>query len=308
MNMDLFSPVEAYFIKKQGIENQTSRIPYVLVDNFPQLGLITALRFLEWAHKNPQGVISLPTGKTPEYFIRWTQYLLKNWDNKKTQKILKEYHLEFSSKPDLSGLHFVQIDEFYPIDPRQKNSFFNYVNKFYIDGFGLDPANAMLINAEEIPLYDNKSFKEIFPEMKVDLTLRYREAKTQQERCQKQSIFMIDEWCARYEEKIREKGGIGFFLGGIGPDGHIAFNIKGSDHFSTTRLMETNFETQAVAAGDLGGIDVSKNRLVITIGLQTITYNPDAVAIIFAAGEAKAQVVKNALENEASNQLSLIHI
>ncbi len=302
MDTKLFSPVESFFVKKQGIEQQNSRIPYVLVDNFPQLGLITALRFLEWAHDNPDGVISLPTGKTPEYFIRWTQYLLKNWNNKKTKKILEDYHLEFASKPDLSGLHFVQIDEFYPINPKQKNSFYNYVKEFYIKGFGLDPKKAMLINAKEIPLHNNKTYEEIFPDLKVDLSLRYREAKTQQERCQKQSIFMIDQWCARYEEKIQEKGGIGFFLGGIGPDGHIAFNIKGSDHFSTTRLMETNFETQAVAAGDLGGIDISKNRLVITIGLQTITYNPDAIAIIFAAGEAKAEVVKNALESEPSNQ------
>ena len=71
---------------------------------------------------------------------------------------------------------------------------------------------------------------------------------------------MIDNWCTEYEHKIREKGGIGFFLGGIGPDGHIAFNTRGSDHFSTTRLTTTNFETQAVAAGDLGGIEIAKNR------------------------------------------------
>jgi len=302
MELELFSPVESHFISRQGIQQQNSRIPYVLVENFPQLGLITALRFLEWVHENPEGVISLPTGKTPEYFIRWTQYLLKNWHNKKGKKLMNEYGLELSSKPNLSGLHFVQIDEFYPINPKQKNSFYNYVNEFYIKGFGLDPANAMLINANEIPLYQNKAYQEVFPDLKVDLSLRYREAKTQQERCQKESIFMIDEWCARYEEKIRQKGGIGFFLGGIGPDGHIAFNIKGSDHFSTTRLIKTNFETQAVAAGDLGGIDISKNRLVITIGLHTITFNPEAVAIIFAAGEAKAEVVKNALESKPSNQ------
>jgi len=215
---------------------------------FRSLGLISALRFIEWVHNNPTGVISLPAGKTPEYFIRWAQYLLKNWDNKKTKKILADYHLEFSSKLDLSGLHFVQIDEFYLINPKQKNSFFNYLNKFYIEGFGMDPANAILINAEEIPLHDNKSFREIFPDMKVDLSLSYREAKTRQERYQKNSIFKIDEWCTSYEDKIMAKGGIGFFIGGIGPDGHIAFNIKGSDHFSTTRLIETNFETQAVAA------------------------------------------------------------
>ena len=93
-------------------------------------------------------------------------------------------------------------------------------------------------------------------------------------------------------------GGIGFFLGGIGPDGHIAFNVRGSDHYSTTRLTATNYETQAAAATDLGGIEVSRNRLVITIGLGTITFNRDATAIIFAAGEAKASMVKNALENE----------
>ena len=109
---------------------------------------------------------------------------------------------------------------------------------------------------------------------------------------------MIDDWCVAYEQTIRALGGIGFFLGGIGPDGHIAFNTRGSDHFSTTRLTETNFETQAQAAGDLGGIEISKNRLVITIGLDTITHNKHAVAVIFAAGEAKAAVVKSALEAE----------
>ena len=301
MKMELFSKVESEFLKKNGITTQKSKIPYLLVDNFPMLGKITALRFLEWVQENPEGVISLPTGKTPEYFIKWTKFLLDNWNSTKGVKILEEYGLNNTRKPDLKGLRFVQIDEFYPINPNQRNSFYNYVNQFYIKGFGLDPARAQLINCDEIPLYKGKNYKEIFPDLKVDLTLRYREAKSRQERHQKESIFMIDNWCADYEKKIREKGGIGFFLGGIGPDGHIAFNIKGSDHYSTTRLMETNFETQAVAAGDLGGIDISRNRLVITIGLDTITHNPDTVAIIFAAGEAKAGVVKNALENEPSN-------
>ena len=63
-------------------------------------------------------------------------------------------------------------------------------------------------------------------------------------------------------------------MGGIGPDGHIAFNVRGSDSNSTTRLTLTNFETQATAAIDLGGIEISRNRLkVITIGLGTITHN-----------------------------------
>ncbi|MCK5775178.1 MAG: 6-phosphogluconolactonase, partial [Bacteroidales bacterium] len=270
--------------------------------NFPKMGLFTALRFIEWVIENPEGVISLPTGKTPEHFIKWTQHIINDWDTQKVKDLCISYGIPTDKKPVLSHLKFVQIDEFYPINSQQKNSFAWYVKEYYIKGFGLNPDNALVINAEEIPLANGERFDEVFPDLKVDLTLRYRDAKTSLEKKQQTSILMIDDWCSAYEQKIRDFGGIGFFLGGIGPDGHIAFNTRGADHYSTTRLTETNFETQAVAAGDLGGIEISKNRLVITIGLQTITYNPHVVAIIIAAGEAKANVVKNSLEKEPSNQ------
>ncbi|GEN65442.1 glucosamine-6-phosphate isomerase [Chryseobacterium rhizosphaerae] len=295
-----FTPVEQSFLNDLS-KNSKTNIPYIAVDNFPNLGMLTALRFLEWAAENPNGVISLPTGKTPEYFIYWTKHILENWENENIIELRKKHHLSANQKPSLAELHFVQIDEFYPIKSSQANSFYHYVNKYYIEGLGLKRENALLINCDEIPLAHGKSFEEVFPSHKVDLELRYREAQNPLEKLQKESIFLIDNWCSEYEQKIRKLGGIGFFLGGIGPDGHIAFNIKGSDPYSTTRLTSTNFETQAVAAGDLGGIEISRERLVITIGLETITYNKDAVAIIFAAGEAKAPMIKNALELPPSN-------
>jgi len=265
------------------------------------LGLFAALRFLEWARENPEGTISLPTGKTPEYFIKWTAYLLENWETKKVKDLRIKYGIGKMGKPSLKQLQFIQIDEFYPISSRQHNSFCNYVKKYYIGGFGLDPKRALLINSDEIEMAEGRHFTEVFPDNRVDLSLRYQEPKSQFEKLQQASIFAIDNWCIDYEQEIRKRGGIGFFLGGIGPDGHIAFNVRGSDHYSTTRLTETNFETQAVAASDLGGIEVSRNRLVITVGLETITYNPETVAIIFAAGEAKAPMVRDALEKEPSN-------
>ena len=297
-----FSKVEQAFLQQGANERMTTHIPYITVENFPRLGMLTSLRFLEWVAQNPQGVISLPTGKTPEYFIKYTHFFLENWNNKKGMDILSAYGLGGVKKPELGGLHFVQMDEFYPISSRQHNSFYNYVENFYIKGFGLDPSRALLINSDEIMLAEGKTYNEIFPSLRIDLSLRYRDAKSPMEKLQQQSIFSIDNWCTSYEQQIRDKGGIGFWLGGIGPDGHIAFNTRGTDHYSTTRLTATNFETQAVAAGDLGGIEVSRNRLVITIGLETITHNPEAVAIVFAAGEAKADVIKDALENEPSNQ------
>ena len=295
--MENFSSVEKHFFDRQSIKNQSLETSYIILDNFPQLGLITSLRFLEWASENPDGVISLPTGKTPEYFIKWTHHILKNWENKNIEKLRFENGLFIKESPNLSRLKFVQIDEFYPLNPNQHNSFYNYVCKYYIDGFGLNIEDALLINSDKIPLANDKSRQIIFPNNQIDLTLRFRDAINEIEKEQQDSIFLIDQWCADYENKIREFGGIGFFLGGIGPDGHIAFNVRGSDHNSTTRLTTTNFETQAAAATDLGGIEISRNRLVITIGLGTITYNPDAVGIIIAAGEAKSEIIKESLEN-----------
>src|SRR4030043_2112701 len=296
-----FTAVEKEIIRESGIASFTTKIPYILVDNFPSLGKLVAYRFLEWVLDNPEGVISLPTGKTPEYFIKWTKFLLDKWDEPRIINIRKKHGLTSKAKPDLSKLQFIQIDEFYPISPLQHNSFYHYVNQFYISDFGLDPGKALLINCDDIPLSNGKSYREVFPDNRIDTSLRYREAVSDLEKIQQESIFLIDNWCSQYEKKVRDKGGIGFFLGGIGPDGHIAFNTRGSDHHSTTRLTSTNFETQAVAASDLGGIEISKNRLVITIGLGTITYNPVNVAIIFAAGDSKARVITQALECEHSN-------
>jgi glucosamine-6-phosphate deaminase len=301
MKIKGFTSVEQSFFDRSERGMMTTRNPYIVVSNFPDLGLLTSLRFLEWVADNPQGVISLPTGKTPEYFIKWTKYLLSNWNNPQAEAKRKDNGLLLTKKPDLSGLRFVQIDEFYPINPKQHNSFYDYVNKFYINGFGIDPKNALLINSDDIPVAGELHYSDVFPDGIIDLSLRNREPLSKLEAVQQKSIFRIDNWCTNYEKQIEAMGNIGFFLGGIGPDGHIAFNTRGSDHNSTTRLTATNFETQAASASDLGGIEVSRTRLVITIGLGTITRNPEGVSIIFAAGEAKAEVLKNALENEPDN-------
>ena len=158
----------------------------------------------------------------------------------------------------------------------------------------------MLINCCEIGLAENQSLESVWPGWHVDLSLRTRHPTTALEKTQQQVLYRIDQWCQEYEERIRVLGGIGFFLGGIGPDGHIGFNVRGSDHHSTTRLMATNYETQAASAGDLGGIEVARSRLVITIGLGTICHNPDCTAIILAAGEAKGRIVADAAEEQRS--------
>ncbi|HSM06198.1 MAG TPA: hypothetical protein VK858_16380 [Longimicrobiales bacterium] len=299
----VLSPVERHGLEGSPFDllyPPEEKIPTLVVDNFPALGRLTALRFIEWVQGNPGGVISLPTGKTPEHFIRWVQRILSGWGEPEIRSLLEEAGVDPGVQPDIESLHFVQIDEFYPIDPRQHNSFYHYANEYYIEGFGLDPKKALLIDASRVGLGRGQSLSAVWPEHRVDLSLRVRSARNALEAKQKDVLEGIDEWCRRYEDQIRRLGGIGFFLGGIGPDGHIGFNVRGSGHHSTTRLTETNYETQAAAAGDLGGIEVSGNRLVITIGLETITYDAECTALIIAAGEAKAEIVRQAIESEKS--------
>lgn len=276
----------------------TEKMATIIVENFPSLGKLAAMRFIEWVQSNPGGVISLPTGKTPEHFIKWVERLLEGWDTPEIQRLLKETGINPSEKPDMKSLQFVQIDEFYPMDPSQHNSFNHYVRQFYIKGFGLDPDKALLMDPSSIGLKPGKKLSDIWPDNRVDLTLRYRQATGNLERKQKTVLEAVDQWCMQYEQRIEELGGIGFFLGGIGPDGHIGFNIKGSDHNSTTRLCPVNYETQAAAAADLGGIEIARKCLVITIGLRTITLNPDCTAIIMAAGQAKAKLIAQAIESD----------
>ncbi len=309
MNYNVCSKVEDYFkTLNNDFEESSSlfKIPVIQVDNYVELGQLTALRFLEWVCLNPGGVVALPTGRTPEFFIKWMQYYLANWDKELKNGLLAKIGFDSKMKPDFKSLHFFQLDEFFPIKPEHERSFTFFVKKYYIEGFGFDPKKTHLINthhfseAQKRIVGDIQDIDAVFPDGIIDLSLRIKKPSTEQELLKHKTIKLFDEFCGRYEDEIRNLGGIGFFLGGIGPDGHIAFNVRGSSHHSHTRLTNINYETQAAAASDLGGIEVVRKKAVITMGLETITYNPQAVSVIIAAGESKSQVVADAVQKEPS--------
>lgn len=301
------SRVEDYFAKKYDnpdIESAYEKIRVLEVDHYVTLGQFTALRFLEWVAANPGGVIALPTGKTPEFFIKWTQYYLENWQVEAESGILKKIGLDGEKVPDMKSLPFFQLDEFFPIHPEHERSFQYFIRNFYINGLGLDPKKAHLIDTYHFSkvmqeqLGGIKDVATVFPDGVIDLSLRVKHPANEREALRKQVIKHFDQFCEDFENDIRKAGGIGFFLGGIGPDGHIAFNVRGSSHHSHTRLTQINYETQAAAATDLGGIEEVRKKAVITMGLGTIVFNPDAVVIIIAAGQSKARVVADAVQKE----------
>jgi glucosamine-6-phosphate deaminase len=283
------------------------KIDTIIVSNYMDLGRMTALRFIHWAMEHPEGTVSLPTGKTPQFFIEWVMHYKRNWSHCREELIQTGFSVEEVERGfSCASLQFIQIDEFFPIKPSQANSFLHYIETFYINGFGFDPGRALLIQPEKDLKED---FSRIFPDGTVDYSLQYADQTSLSplQREQKKFILRINQYADEYEQKIRKRGGIQFFLGGIGPDGHIGFNVRGSSHFSTTRLSPVNYETMAASAGDLGGIQ--KDKQVITIGLKTITERDDAVIIIMAAGNAKAKIVRDAIElkTDALRPASCLH-
>ena len=277
------------------------RLGCIVVKDFTTLGRLTALRFLEWLQKNPEGAVCLPTGRTPEKFIEWTRRFLENWNGPDVRGELEAGGVDPGKRPRMEGFTFVQIDEFYPMNPAQANSFAHYIREYYLGAFGLDAKKALLMDTWMLGAPAGRNLGDLFGAGAIDLSLRHRQAKGEREIQQAYAIATADQWAAEYEERIAELGGVGFFLGGLGPDGHIGFNIRGSDPHSTTRLTPINYETAAASAGDLGGIEISRNKAVTTVGLATITRNPSATAVIFVAGEAKGQVVADAVERAPSN-------
>ena len=76
--------------------------------------------------------------------------------------------------------------------------------------------------------------------------------------------------CHDYEEKIQRAGGIELFLGGIGPDGHIAFNEPGSSLKSRTRVKTLAYDTILANSRFFGNNLDQVPRMALTVGVQTV--------------------------------------
>lgn len=100
--------------------------------------------------------------------------------------------------------------------------------------------------------------------------------------------------CQRYEEKITSYGGIHLFLGGIGPDGHIAFNEPGSSLKSRARVKTLTYDT-IVANSRFFDNDVNKvPKTALTVGVGTVTDSDEVLIII--NGHNKARALQNVVE------------
>lgn len=104
--------------------------------------------------------------------------------------------------------------------------------------------------------------------------------------------------CRNYEEKIKSYGKIHLFIGGVGTDGHIAFNEPGSSLTSRTRVKTLTMDTIKSNARFFNNDINLVPKTALTVGVGTIT-DAEEVMII-ANGENKAQAIRQAVEGSIS--------
>jgi glucosamine-6-phosphate deaminase len=191
-------------------------------------------------------VLGLPTGSTPVGLYR------------ELIRLHKENGLDFSRVITFN------LDEYYPMEPDDPQSYRRWMKETFFDHVNIKPQNI------HIP----------------DGTLRPDEA---------------DEFCAQYEQQIRRTGGIDLQILGIGRTGHIGFNEPGSTRQSRTRRVTLDPVTRRDAAGAFYG-EGNVPQQALTMGVGTILEARKIV--IMAFGEHKAPIVARAVEGEITDAIA----
>ncbi len=109
--------------------------------------------------------------------------------------------------------------------------------------------------------------------------------------------------CADYEARIVAAGGIDLFMGGVGEDGHIAFNEPYSSLASRTRQVALTLDTIQVNSRFFGGDTSLVPKTAVTVGVGTILDAHEV--LILATGHKKARAVRHGVEGSYNHQWTI---
>ena len=105
--------------------------------------------------------------------------------------------------------------------------------------------------------------------------------------------------CKNFEEKIKAVGGVDLFLGGIGPDGHIAFNEPGSSLSSRTRIKTLTTDT-IIANSRFFDNDINQvPKQALTVGVGTVMDAKEV--LVLCNGHNKSRALKHAIESSINH-------
>lgn len=111
------------------------------------------------------------------------------------------------------------------------------------------------------------------------------------------------EECRRYEEKIASYGGIDLFMGGVGPDGHIAFNEPGSSLTKKTRMKTLTTDTIIANSRFFDNNVDLVPKTALTVGVGTVMAARSVMLIV--NGHNKARALKHGVEGGISQMWTI---
>ena len=156
------------------------------------------------------------------------------------------------------------LDEYWPMPPDALQSYHRFMAEYFFDRVDIDRTNTHIPDGT-------------LPQDRI-------------------AVF-----CEEYERRIREAGGIDLQILGIGRTGHVGFNEPGSPRTSRTRLIALDKVTRLDAASDFFG-EWNVPRRAITMGVGTILEARRVVLMAF--GEAKARIIREAVEGEVTDAVA----
>ena len=106
--------------------------------------------------------------------------------------------------------------------------------------------------------------------------------------------------CAAYEEKIASYGGIDLFMGGIGVDGHLAFNEPFTSLSSRTGLRALTTDTRIVNSRFFGNDPEKVPAYALSVGIGTVTDSKEVLVLI--SGHNKARALAQTVEGGVSQK------
>jgi len=113
----------------------------------------------------------------------------------------------------------------------------------------------------------------------------------------------LDAECAAYEAAIEKAGGFDLFLGGVGEDGHIAFNEPFSSLASRTRVISLTPQTREVNSRFFDNDPEKVPAQALSVGVATVTGSKEVVILAF--GSKKANAIRDAVEGPVSHYCTL---
>lgn len=272
------------------------KIPLIEIFDEESLGRIACLNFFIWLEQGNLGLIALATGSTPKSFFKHLAYYLSKQNKNYIREELYKFGIKGECFKNISKIHLVQLDEYFPLLPHDRRSFHYLIKHSYLKCLKLPLSRALLIDFTFL----DPNIDSVFP-LEETSSLKSKNLS------KKQRILAnkLKEYCYMYEEKIKRLGGINFFIGGLGPDGHIAFNLPGSSHKSVTKIATLNHSSSAYAASTFGGYSKSSKMTIMTIGLKSITRNPDCFSMILVSGRNKADILEKSLTSSSCKKFPL---